>query len=242
MPDFDKYDHYQRAVQSPPHTCNLLMEIWGTKKGRPKPRILREDFSGTFANSMAWVQRSPRNVAIAVDNDPEPLAYGVKAVPGALNRSQQKRLSVYQADVRYTKFPMADMIYAFNYSCGYFLHRPALKDYFKKCLPKLRAHGMLVIDCLMDSNKDRSERKVGDFTYVWQRHSFDVLSRHARYAIHFERPGEAPRLDTFTYDWRMWTPAELNDCLLEVAFSEVTFFVDDRQLANPRVVHVAARV
>ncbi len=239
---FDKYDYYQRAVQAPSNTCDLLLEIYQTKNPKRMPRIIREDFAGTFANSQAWVKKSPHNVAIAVDYDSGPLEYGEKRAAQGLTDEEQQRLTVYEADVRYSKFPPADMIYAFNYSTGYLLNRPLLKDYLKKCLGKLRRHGVVVIDCLIDvEDPARRERKAEGFTYVWHRQAFDTLTRHARFAIHFQLPGEPPHLDQFVYDWRMWTPAEINDLMVEVGFAEIIFYCDPKNLSHPRLVHIAGR-
>ncbi len=43
--------------------------------------------------------------------------------------------------------------------------------------------------------------------------------------IHFEFEDGSKLKKAFTYDWRIWTPMEIRDLLLEAGYSEVDFYL-----------------
>ena len=51
----DKFDCYQKSVQSPKHEVEFFEQAYRDVAGS-KPRILREDFCGTFAVCCTWVK------------------------------------------------------------------------------------------------------------------------------------------------------------------------------------------
>ena len=73
----DKYKCYLASVQSPEHEIDFFNQAFKEEFGR-KPKTLREDFCGTFAVCCEWVRGNRKRSAIAVDLDPEPLAWGKK--------------------------------------------------------------------------------------------------------------------------------------------------------------------
>ena len=79
----DKYELYQRAVQAPDADIAFLERVARRHSGRAARR-LREDFCGTALLSSRWVARGPRNTAIAIDVDAEPLAWARKHNVGPL--------------------------------------------------------------------------------------------------------------------------------------------------------------
>jgi len=68
----DKYTLYQQAVQEPDHEVEFFDRVYRARHKR-LPKVLREDFCGTFAVCCEWVKK-PGRVAIGVDLDPEPPA------------------------------------------------------------------------------------------------------------------------------------------------------------------------
>ncbi len=240
MPPFDKYDYYLRSVQDPLASCDFLEGIYRDLSGK-EPLFLREDFGGTFALSYEWVRRSSKHVAAAVDNDKVPLAYGKKRFLHQLVGDEKKRIFPLLADVRSTKLPKADVICALNFSYGVIKDRTVLKDYLKKCLTKLRPKGILVMDCLggMEiASQIETTSECEGFTYTWEQESFDPLSREARFSIHFQRPGEKQRRSEFIYEWRMWTPIELRDLMLEVGFKNTFVYCESNEEAQAWVAYV----
>ena len=56
----DRYDLYQRSVNSPETDVDFLTEVFEDLRGRPL-RHLREDFCGTSLLSAEFLRRSPEN-------------------------------------------------------------------------------------------------------------------------------------------------------------------------------------
>lgn len=240
LPPFDKYDYYLRSVQDPQATCDFLEGVYRDLSAK-EPLFLREDFGGTFAVCYEWVRRSGKHVAASVDKDKAPLAYGKKRFFDQLLSDEKKRLFPLHADVRSAKLPKADIISALNFSYGVFKDRVELKDYLKKCLTKLKAKGIMVMDCLggmeIAPQLETSVEFEG-FTYTWEQESFDPLSREARFSVHFQRPGEKQRRGEFIYEWRMWTPIELRDLMLEVGFKNTFVYCESNDEAQAWVAYV----
>ena len=65
----------RRSVQEPSVEVEFFDDRRTQSSTSRKPKVLREDFCGTFAVSCEWA-RKPGRIATAVDLDPEPLAWG----------------------------------------------------------------------------------------------------------------------------------------------------------------------
>ena len=227
LPEFDKYYHYGESVQSPGEVARFLEWIYLKGKGR-KPSVFREDFCGTFANCLAWVQRDRKYVAYGLDLDPEPIEYGKKNYLPYLTPEQQSRVHIHEKDVLSRGAPKADIICALNFSYNIFKKRQELKKYFQACFRSLNPNGVFVVDAFggprcHEANEEVSENGDPSFDYFWDQESFDPLTHEGLFHIHFKRPGEKKRLNVFTYDWRVWTLPELKDLLEEVGFKRVDF-------------------
>ena len=74
---FDKYLYYENSVQTPEEHVSIFDRMFLELRGR-QALTLREDFCGTFLISCEWVKRNPKNVALGIDLDPEPLGFGKK--------------------------------------------------------------------------------------------------------------------------------------------------------------------
>jgi SAM-dependent methyltransferase len=227
LPPFDKYFYYTASVQDPPGDMRFLTKVYRDYNGRKaKPRTLREDFSGAFANCCAWVKADPDRRAIAVDIDPEPLEYGRTHYLPKLKPEQQERIEIVQKDVLGRGLPKADVIAAFNYSHFTFKDRKDLLTYFKNCRATLEPGGVFVQDCSGGPDYQLSNEHVreydGDgYRYMFEQESFEPLTNEALFHIHFERPGEPTRHKVFTYDWRLWAVPELKDVLEDAGFSDI---------------------
>lgn len=224
--DFDRYEYYQRAVQSPDSDAAFLQKIYREINEQPA-KHMREDFCAAFALCCEWVKLDDTNIATGVDLDPEPVAYGREHYLSQLSDEQQKRITVLEANVLSTELPKADIICALNFSYFGFKKRSLLLNYFKSCYETLDKGGVLVLDNFggsdcMEPNEHETEHD--DFSYYWDQDSFHPLTNEAMFYIHFKRKGEAKREKVFTYDWRLWSIPEIKDLLSEAGFRETHIY------------------
>jgi SAM-dependent methyltransferase len=223
---FDKYEYYQRAVQSPDVDAAFLDRVYRELRQK-EPQILREDFCAAFALCCHWALLSPEKQALGVDLDAEPLEYGRQNYLSKLPADAQARVQTLQTDVLNPELPAADVIAALNFSYFGFKDRPTLKRYFETCFHSLKDQGILVLDCFggpacMEPNEHETE--YDDFSYYWDQDSYDPISNEAKFAIHFRIHGQKKLKDCFTYDWRLWSLAELRDLMEEVGFRKIHYY------------------
>lgn len=220
LPPFDRYDHYIRAVQSPSVDAEFLTSTYKELR-RATPRVLREDFCGTFAICCEWVKLHRENRAIGVDLDPEPLDYGRAHYLSKLTDAQKERVHLVEGSVLTARPVKADVIAALNFSFYFFKSRLMLRQYFARALKGLAKDGVLVVDAFggpgcMEANEEKN--KIDDFWYFWEQKNYNPITAEALFYIHFQRKGEKRRSKVFTYDWRMWTIPEIRDIMLEAGF------------------------
>lgn len=221
LPEFDKYDLYLKSVQSPRREVEFLQATYKELRGE-RARVLREDFCGTFKLLCEWVKEHPEFEGIGVDLDQEPIAYGQEKYAQVLTPHQQNRLKVLHANVLSPQLPHADIITAFNFSYFVFKTREVMKEYFLNCHRTLKKNGILTLDCFggyacFEPNEE--ETVHDEFSYFWDQESFDPVTHHAQFYIHFKRKGEKKRERVFAYDWRVWSIPELRDLLGDVGFT-----------------------
>jgi SAM-dependent methyltransferase len=219
---FDKYEYYLRSVQSPEEDARFLAETYKEIRGK-RAQIMSEDFCAAFALSCAWVKGSRNHQAICVDLDPEPIEYGKTHYLPKLSPAEQQRVKLVQADVLSGKLPQTDIIAALNFSYFCFKKRETLKKYFEASLARLKPGGILIVDCFggpscFEPNEHETEHR--DFSYFWDQDTYNPITHEAMFYIHFKRVGEKKREKVFTYDWRLWTIAELRDIMAEVGFKK----------------------
>ena len=186
-------------------------------------KTLREDFCGTFALCCEWVKRSDNFEAIGVDNDSGPLAYGEKHDLSLLSPSQKNRLNIFKKDVLEAGLPKADLAVAMNFSYFIFKKRQVLKKYFQNVYKSLNEDGIYLVDnfggpSCMEANEH--ETINDEFSYYWDQDNFEPLTNEAQFYIHFKRKGEKKREKVFSYNWRLWSIAEIRDLFEEVGFRE----------------------
>ena len=219
-PAFDKYDLYRRAVQAPDNDVEFMRDVYKELRGRT-PRHLREDFCGTFAISCEWAKLGRDYQAVGVDLDPEPILYGMSAYMPKLAPAVRERVRILQADVRDPGLPKVDVIAAMNFSHYIFKTRADLLGYFRNCRMTLKPGGVLIADCFggtrcQEANEEETEHK--GFSYYWDQSSYDPVTNHALFYIHFKQKGQKKAERVFEYDWRMWTIPELRELMEEAGF------------------------
>jgi SAM-dependent methyltransferase len=218
----DRYDLYQRSVQEPECEIEFFDRVYLAIHGRP-PRVLREDFCGTFAVSCEWAKK-PGRVAYALDLDPEPLAWGRERNLARLDPEAQARVHPLEADVRSDAPEKADVIAAQNFSFWVWKTRAELRTYFEAARRNLAEGGLLVLDlmgggdCWKEGHVDK--RKYEGFRYEWEQERFDPISHHVRMKIHYAFKDGSRIDDAFVYDWRFWTLPEVREVLAEAGFSQ----------------------
>ena len=228
MEKFDKYYYYQNAVQSPENDAEFLEKTYLEIKGK-KAKVLREDFCAAFALCCEWVKLDTNHQAYDLDIDPEPLNYGFENYLSKLSDSEKARVHILEQDVmkQNPEITKADIFAALNFSYFGFKKRSELLEYFKASYQALSEQGVLILDCFggpscMEPNIHETEFE--DFSYYWDQDSFDPLTHEAQFYIHFKRKGEKRREQVFSYDWRLWSLAEIKDLLEEVGFKKVDFY------------------
>ena len=172
----------------------------------------------------AWVKAGPDQRAIGVDLDSEPLTYGTKNYLSQLRPEAQKRVQILQMNVMNPKLPPADIVCALNFSYFILKTRDELKHYFQSVYKTLNRRGLFVVTPSAGQNAGKPTRKYAHpedgYTYYWEQGYFDPISHESKFHIHFKRPGEVKRQRVFTYDWRVWSIAEIRDLMAEVGFKE----------------------
>ncbi len=214
----------------------FFRELYRELKGRG-PKLLREDFCGSFGVCCEWVKLGPDFRAYGRDLGAEPVEYGTRNFLAKLSPEQRKRVVIERKDVLAPGGPKSDLIMAMNFSYCVFKSRPALKAYFANCFKNLRRGGVLALDCFGGGGVHRpnAERTVHpDFVYYWQQYDYDPVYNTAHCAIHFKPNGRRKIKDAFTYDWRIWTIAEIRELTAEAGFrrSHVYWEGDDGRHGN----------
>jgi hypothetical protein len=225
----NKYSLYERAIQSPAEDVELYLKMFQKIAGKtsPEPRILREDFCGTFAFACAWVKISSSHHALALDLDPKPLAYGKKNHFSELSLSEKSRLRPLQKNVLSVTTPRADLVVAGNFSLFAIKDWYDLVEYFKNVRASMNSEGMFFLEIaggpeFIEKGEDKRlvrSKDTGKFTYIWEQKSFDPISNEGKYAIHFRLESGKYLRNAFTYDWRIWSIPELRLALQQAGFS-----------------------
>ncbi|MBX2996564.1 MAG: class I SAM-dependent methyltransferase [Bdellovibrionaceae bacterium] len=219
---FDKYALYRRAVQSPETDVVFLRKVYRDLR-KKDPRVMREDFCGTFALSCEWVKLAPHHEALGVDLDPEPLEYGRANYLSQLKEGQQKRVHLYEANVLKAALPPADITIAMNFSYFIFKTRAAMRAYFAAAYKSIKADGVFIADLFggslcYDENEEKTQHS--GFAYYWDQAGFDPVTNEAQFHIHFKPKGQKKHERVFSYDWRMWSIPELREIMAEVGFKK----------------------
>lgn len=223
---FDKYHYYIESVQNPSGDAEFFHKTYKELK-KKNPKILREDFCGTFSICCEWVKREKNFIAYGVDLDKEPLEYGKKNYLSKLTAGQQSRVHILNKNVLDKKLPPTDIIAALNFSYYLFKERRMVKKYFENCLKTLNKDGIFIIDCFGGGQCQAAieeETQFKDFSYFWDQINFNPITNEAEFFIHFKLKDKPKIEKVFYYDWRMWTIPELTDILKEVGFKKTQVY------------------
>jgi len=224
---------YEASVVDAPQDVALFRDLFLRLFGN-YPETYREDFCGTFQHSVEWIKFNRKNRAWALDLDPRPLQYGREKHLSTLEPSQQSRITLLQKDVRRHSKPKVDFATALNFSYSLFKSRSALLSYFKTIHSSLNSKGLFLVDVMGGSalhEPSKDERRIPKtkstpaLDYFWEQKTFDPISNHAKFAIHFRVKGKRKIFrNVFTYDWRLWGLPELREIMLEAGFAEAKIY------------------
>ncbi len=221
----DKHLLYQEAVQDPQQEIRFVSRVFRRITGR-RARALREDFCGTAFSSAAWVRSASDRVATGVDLDGGVLAWGREHNVEPLGDAAE-RLTLLRQDVRTVSRAKFDVCVAMNFSYFVFKERSELVRYFRAVQRSLVRDGVFFLDIYGGFEAQQTlvdDRRVGKFTYLWDQAKYNPLDGRVVNHIHFEFP-DGSRIDrAFTYDWRLWQPAEVREALLDAGFANVELY------------------
>ena len=226
----DKYKLYLKSVQEPTHEVSFLGRAFKHCYGRA-PKVLREDFCGTYAVCCQWVKSAADRKAIGVDIDPEPLGWGTTHILPKLKPAQQQRVRLIQDDVHRVTGPKADVLAAQNFSFWIFKTRPELLAYFQAAYRNLRRKGVMVLDMVGGSEVLEEDHEdvtaYGKFDYVWNQYRFDPITHDYTCYIHFRFKDGSELHRAFAYHWRLWTIPEVCEVLAEAGFKHSAVYWED---------------
>ena len=217
----DHHELYELSVQTPKEEVEFIDKVFKSITNR-LPATFREDFCGTHILSSAWVIRRPTNHAYGVDLDSSVLAWGAARRKQQLSPSAHKRLHTVQGNVLSHKGDLVDVVAAFNFSYYIFKKRAELLRYFKFARTRLKKDGVFFLDCYggyESFSEQNEERNLDGFTYIWDTAKYNPISGEVLNHIHFKFPDGTQIRKAFTYDWRLWTIAELQELLVDAGFT-----------------------
>ena len=234
----DRYALYELAVQGVEWDVEFFARTYKKLRGKDA-RLFREDFCSTAGLAVAWAQLHRDNQSIAVDLDPEPLAWARKRRLPYVGDAA-KRVKLIRDDVRHVQKPLVDVACALNFSWWIFHERKQLLAYLKAARAGIKPGGILFMDIFGGNTSERPiaerTRKRGGkapdgvrsppFTYVWEHEKLNAIDRRLLAHIHFEFKSGRPIRRAFTYDWRMWTIPELRELAAEAGFKELRVYAE----------------
>lgn len=222
----DRHSLYQRSVQTPEADVEFFDEVFRSTRGRT-PLTLHEDFCGTAYLSTTWVRSHDERHATGIDIDARTLAWGREHNFGKLTEQEAARIELIEGDVLSGAGGSAELVCAMNFSYGVFFRRSDLKAYLQVVFERLVADGMFFTELYGGTEAIvglEEERDCGDFTYVWEQEFYNPITHQTRCHIHYMFDDGSRLERAFSYEWRLWTIAELRDLLEEVGFSEVRVY------------------
>lgn len=226
-----KYYLYERSAIDAAATNQFLRQAYEELRGR-EPRVLREDFCGTFCIARAFVESGPERSAYGLDLDPEPLAYGRKFHLREMPRAARARLRPLRQDVATVTRPLADIAVAENYSFFVFKSAAPLVRYLASCHASLAKDGIAALALVggpgfIQTKRETRKTKLGRsgwLRYHWQRKRYDPITCEGLFAIHFDLSDGRKLRDTFVYDWRIWSIPEVRFAMEAAGFSKTVVY------------------
>jgi SAM-dependent methyltransferase len=240
----DRLELYRWAVQDPETHAIVLRTMYQRLRPGRQPVVLREDFAGTSAESVAWVMLQRGRRAIAIDLDGPTLEWAERRAMRLLG-PLASGITFVQGDVRSIGPPMvaaADIISVLNYSILYLREPEELLSYLRQALNGLAPDGILVLNLfggaaavepgttryrVTPTPRLSTERPVPPFEYLWEVRNYDRAAQQLDCRIHFvvpdpATPGHTIELrDAFQYEWRLWSVEELVAACAQAGFGDV---------------------
>ncbi len=132
-----------------------------------------------------------------------------------------------------------DAIAAYNFSYFCFKTRELLLNYFQSAYAGLNRQGVFFLDIFGGTSAmeesyeerdiDKSVRydgsKVPAFSYIWEQKRFNVITNEIHCKIHFGFKDGNAIYDAFDYDWRLWTPPEVCELLIDAGFKQADVYI-----------------
>ena len=222
----DIHELYEKSVQNVEHEIEFLQDTFSRIRGR-KATLFREDFCGTASTSCQWVRQGEEFQAIGVDIDPAVLDWGRRNRLSRLPAADQARVQLLESDVMTANTPAVDLLAAFNFSYFTFQTRDELREYFKKSSAALKEDGIFFLDLFggPEAQEETKEKtKYKGFSYIWHQAKFHPVTNFIRCHIHFKFPDGSKIKKAFTYEWRLWSAAEIREVLKEAGFRKSTLY------------------
>lgn len=216
----DRFSLYTTAVQNPRRSVELCSRLFQQQYGNP-PKVVREDFCGTAANCVAWAKLDNSARLIGVDIDPQPLDWCRRQLVPHLSDQQRARIELICADVLQQGLPPADLILALNCSFCVIKKRLDLLQYLRQCHQALGRQGMLILEVYGGPEAQMTGRDIipcEGFTAIWEQETFNAVTNETITHLHFHFPDGHEIRRAFSYDWRLWSAAELLDAIEEAGF------------------------
>lgn len=262
----DRFECYERCVQSPRHVAGFLRALY-LAHNTAEPITLAEDFSGTCALSREWCAHTPTSAAICVDLDADALAW---ARARATNNAITDQITFVHADCLADRFnadcfneadaaaPLrdrpCDVCFVGNFSIGYAHDRATLLRYLARTRERLlrtrhgSSSGIFVCDtyggatafALGGVERTHPGPHASTIRYAWAHEHADPATAMVTNSISLrvERDGDviAEYPRAFEYRWRLWSIAELREAMLEVGFHRTNVYLDIDPAAPPTPV------
>lgn len=216
----DRHELYELSVQEPAAEIAFIDRAFRERRGT-LPSVLREDFCGTGYASCEWVKHRKGNRAWGIDLCAKTMAWGKARHGVRLSAEQRTRMHWVRGDVRTARTEPADVLAALNFSYFIFKGRAALVEYFRAAHAGLKPGGIVVLDAYggyESFSVTKEERDLDGFTYVWDTERYNPINGDVLNHIHFRFPDGTEMRRAFTYDWRLWTLAEIQEALLDAGF------------------------
>ena len=227
----DRHILYQKSVQDTEVELSLMVEKYKAIRGR-EPLSFREDFCGTALLSVDWCKSLETRTAQGIDLCEETLAWGRKHNLDPAGDEVVSRVELKHANVMEVSEPKVDITCALNFSYSVFKTRDVLRQYFEAARKGLKDDGLLMLDIFggpeaIDTSEEDREVDDETFEFVWDQDKYNPVTNEILCHIHFKFDDGSKIEKAFTYDWRLWTIAELNELLLEAGFSKVHVYWEE---------------
>lgn len=240
----DALERYRWAVQDPETHAEVLRIMYSHVHSGRHASVLREDFAGTAAESVAWVALWKGRRAVAVDHHGPTLAWAKQRAERILG-SQAENIEFIEADVMETgppQAPAADILSVLNFSLFYFHKQETLRMYLAHANRCLAPGGLLVLNMFGGAESMRirtdthwitptprlpTETAIPPFEYIWEQRSYNAETEILDCRIHFNvptpgLPGSIQEIrDAFQYEFRLWHPREIIEALHVAGFDHV---------------------